>query len=91
MLSHEERRKRKRGGRISRGFILHNTTYKHTLTKAYNTGLTLQARTGIHTMAGDYIHINGRKIKVWLLMKYIYIYVNDMKGKKICGIFYQEE
>ena len=75
-LSHEEKREREEGGLLYRGFILHNKTNKQThIDKAYNTGLTLQTRAGIHTMVGDYIHINGRKIEVWLMIKNIYIYI----------------
>ena len=65
MLSREERRKRKeREGRTARGLILHNKqTNTHHIDKVYiYIGLTIQARAGIRTMVGDYIHVNGRKI-----------------------------
>ena len=55
--------RKKRGGRTARGFILHNKTNTHHIDKGLHIiGLTIHAQAGIHTMVGDYIHINGRKI-----------------------------
>ena len=69
----KEGREREEGGLLGASSYIIKQTNTHTLTKAYNTGLTLQEQAGIHTTAGDYIHINSRKIEVWLLIKNIYI------------------
>ena len=59
MMKKEERREREEGGLLGASTYIIKQT-KHIDIGLY-TGLTLQARAGVHTMAGDFIYTNGRK------------------------------